>query len=105
MSVAFANEIPTTPHSFFFESLQQPRTVPVMAFANNIQADESSQYVPRPATYPVVLRALAAIAILLIVVGLIVGYALPGPITGLLLPVGLTLWFLVGHLARREDSK
>jgi hypothetical protein len=50
------------------------------------------------------LRALAGLSAALVVVGLIIGFAAPGPITGALLPIGLTLWMAVGFFARRMDS-
>jgi len=43
---------------------------------------------------PLPLRALAVLAALLIIVGLVLGFAYPSPITGALLPIGLTLWWL-----------
>lgn len=73
------------------------------AFANSVHASISSQIGLQKTTHSLTLQALALIALILIVGGLIVGYAIPGPITGLLLPLGLTLWFLVGRYARRND--
>lgn len=105
MSTTFANEL-ALPSSRFSHPMQA-RFMPMRgtSFSNSMYASASSQYVPQQRTDPVALRVLAVIALALIVAGLIVGYALPGPITGLMLPAGLTLWFLVGYLARRADAK
>jgi hypothetical protein len=50
------------------------------------------------------MQTIAALSVALMVVGLLVGFVYPGPITGALLPVGLTLWCLVGLFARRQES-
>ena len=50
------------------------------------------------------LNALAVLSIVLTCVGAVVGYVDPGPLTGLLLPLGLTLWLLVGYLGGRQRA-
>lgn len=50
------------------------------------------------------MQTIAALSVALMVVGLLVGFVYPGPITGALLPLGLTLWCLVGLFARRQES-
>jgi hypothetical protein len=50
------------------------------------------------------MQTIAALSVALMVVGLLVGFIYPGPITGALLPPGLTLWCLVGLFARRQES-
>src|ERR1700691_4704493 len=55
-----------------------------------------------PAQFSLALRAAAASAVALAGVGLVGGYVYPGPITGLLFPVGLTLWFSVGYAAIQQ---
>jgi hypothetical protein len=37
----------------------------------------------------------------IIIVGLIIGYLIPGPITGAILPIGLAIWWLLYKLADR----
>lgn len=49
------------------------------------------------------LRAVAYFAGALILIGLVIGFLDPGPLTGALLPIGLGLWWLVGFLGRRCD--
>jgi hypothetical protein len=56
-------------------------------------------------SYPVFYGLLAVMAISLLVVGLIVGIVSPGPVTGLLVPLGLTLWWIVYKLADLHDSR
>jgi hypothetical protein len=53
--------------------------------------------------YGAIMRWLALISLCLIVAGLVVGIASPGAVTGALFPIGLTLWWAVGALARRQD--
>jgi hypothetical protein len=53
--------------------------------------------------YGAILRWLAVISLCLIVAGLVVGIASPGAVTGALFPIGLTLWWAVGALARKQD--
>lgn len=55
-------------------------------------------------SYPLMLRVMAILAVLLFIVGAIVGTVRPGPFTGLLLPFGLTIWWLVGAIARRQST-
>ncbi len=43
---------------------------------------------------------MAAVSLCVIIVGLILGIAFPGPITGSLFPIGLTLWWATGAFAR-----
>lgn len=43
------------------------------------------------------MTALANIAAALIIAGLIIGFAFPGPVTGAFLPIGLVLWCLAGR--------
>jgi hypothetical protein len=50
------------------------------------------------------LRLLAYFAGVLMLVGLIIGFVHPGPVTELLLPIGVALWWLAGSLGRRYDS-
>jgi hypothetical protein len=40
----------------------------------------------------------------IIVLGLVIGYLEPGPITGLILPIGVLLWWLLYKLAVRLDQ-
>jgi hypothetical protein len=53
--------------------------------------------------YGATMRWMAVISLCLIVAGLVVGIAIPGAITGALFPIGLTLWWAVGALARKQD--
>jgi hypothetical protein len=53
--------------------------------------------------YGAIMRWLALISLCLIVVGLVVGIASPGAVTGAIFPIGLTLWWAVGALARKQD--
>jgi len=52
-------------------------------------------------------RWLWAVAILItatiILLGLVVGYLKPGPVTGVILPTGLTLWWLLYKVANHFD--
>jgi hypothetical protein len=79
------------------------------AFANTLYAPLSLQNLVQDKhvvqkQYSATLQAIAILAVALIVIGLVVGYLFPGIIVGLALPAGLTLWFLVGYFARREDT-
>ncbi len=49
------------------------------------------------------LQAIATLSMALMVVGLIVGFIYPGPVMGILLPIGLVLWVLAGAVARRFE--
>jgi hypothetical protein len=51
---------------------------------------------------PYWVRAILFLALFLIVVGLAFGIALPGPLTGIVFPVGLTLLFAIGLIRRFE---
>jgi hypothetical protein len=51
------------------------------------------------------LLAAAAIVIGLIVIGAVVGYLYPGPGTGIILPVGIGLWWLLYKIADRADQR
>lgn len=50
------------------------------------------------------LQFVAPLSVALMIVGLIIGFTYPGRLTGALLPIGLTLWFIIGALGRRYDS-
>lgn len=41
--------------------------------------------------------------IIIIVAGLIIGYLNPGPVTGVILPIGILLWWLLYKLSDRFD--
>jgi hypothetical protein len=57
----------------------------------------------RPADYPSWLKALAAIMIILVAIGFIIGVITPTAIAGILFPIGLTgIWF-TGKLAKRRN--
>lgn len=49
---------------------------------------------------------MAAIVItaMIIVLGLVIGYLKPGPITGVILPIGLALWWILYRLADHFDQ-
>ncbi len=100
MSMAFANELQPT-----FTSIQGPfmqsgkiDNAPVFGSALHTSFTDSEH------KYSVGLQALAVTALILIIFGLIIGYLKPGPFTGLALPAGLTLWVLLGHLARESGA-
>ncbi len=44
------------------------------------------------------------VTVMIILVGLVIGYLRPGPITGIILPVGLAMWWLLYKLADRHDQ-
>jgi hypothetical protein len=46
----------------------------------------------------------ASITAIIILVGLVIGYLKPGPITGVILPIGVALWWLLYKLADRLDQ-
>jgi hypothetical protein len=50
------------------------------------------------------MQTIAALSVALMIVGLLAGYAYPGPVTGALLPLGLTLWCLIGLFARQQEA-
>ncbi len=43
------------------------------------------------------------VTLMIILTGLVIGYLNPGPITGIILPIGVTLWWLLYKLADRFD--
>ncbi len=43
------------------------------------------------------------VTLTIILAGLVIGYLNPGPITGVILPIGVTLWWLLYKLADRFD--
>jgi hypothetical protein len=45
-----------------------------------------------------------SITVVIILVGLVIGYLKPGPITGAVLPIGVTLWWLLYKMADRFDQ-
>jgi hypothetical protein len=46
-----------------------------------------------------------SITVIIILAGLVIGYLKPGPITGAILPIGVTLWWLLYRLANRLDQQ
>ena len=50
-------------------------------------------------------RVGTTIVALLIVVGLVVGYMRPGPITGIILPIGLLGWWVLYKLADLQEKQ
>jgi hypothetical protein len=46
-----------------------------------------------------------SITVIIILAGLVIGYLKPGPITGAILPIGVTLWWLLYKLADRLDRQ
>jgi hypothetical protein len=50
-------------------------------------------------------RLSISITIILILAGLVIGCLKPGPITGAILPIGVTLWWLLYKLANRLDQQ
>jgi len=59
---------------------------------------------PSPSDQSFLLKTGAIVAAAMMLAGLIAGYAHPGPVTGALLPLGLTLWAIVGYIGRRSDA-
>src|SRR5262245_34725396 len=80
-------------------AITQVRTLHGVGAGSAAQETEPSTDRLRAAT-----QGIAGLSIALMMVGLIVGFIYPGPITGALLPIGLLLWVLVGVYARRFDS-
>lgn len=105
MSTLFANEIEPI-HAYVIPMrapfMQSGKVDRAPVFGNTLRV--SSAAVPER-SYSIGLQAIAVVALALIIFGLIVGYLKPGPITGLALPAGLTMWLLLGYLAREADSK
>jgi hypothetical protein len=56
-------------------------------------------------SYPTSYGVLAVAAVALLVVGVAVGTVWPGPATGFLVPLALTLWWIVYKLANAYDSR
>lgn len=48
--------------------------------------------------------AAVSIAAIIIIVGFVLGYLIPGPLTGIILPIGMFLWWLIYKLARHYDQ-
>jgi hypothetical protein len=46
-----------------------------------------------------------SITIIIILAGLVIGYLKPGPIAGAILPIGITLWWVLYKLADRLDQR
>ena len=62
-------------------------------------------HMPRVAgRYPVMLQIASVVAAALVLIGLVVGIADPGPVTGIFLPLGLFMWWMVGKFATRHDA-
>ena len=51
-----------------------------------------------------ILQVLAWLAAGLILLGIVMGIFTPGKLTGVILPIGLTLWWLVGLMANKSAS-
>ncbi len=60
--------------------------------------------VGRVPSYPSFWSAVAIAGIVIAAVGFIVGVSFPGPLTGILFPIGMTLLAVVGYLAEERSG-
>jgi hypothetical protein len=86
---------------FRFEAGRMPVLLNVFSISQSYMTDMTT---PESKVVTKVMQTIAALSVALMVIGLVVGFIYPGPITGVLLPLGLTLWCLVGLFVRWQES-
>lgn len=56
-------------------------------------------------TYPVYLNFACSIVLIGTIISGLIGYFIPGPITGAALPIFITLWWLLYRIIQRRDER
>lgn len=93
--------IVVAPSGIAAASTSQPRTItvdrngPVWGYGNQHKVYR----------YPRWLRLTALLATAFIVAGAVIGYAFPGKITGVILPIGVILWVVVVYGGRKNPTQ
>jgi hypothetical protein len=110
---ALKSGVVTAPHAKFLVSI-----APATSFSEADIGDDLVQYratpnvrVDQPATapkrkmYPAQISALSIIVLLGTIISALIGYFVPGLVTGAALPIFITLWWLLYRTIRRYDER
>jgi amino acid permease len=70
-----------------------------------IAVDEMQYTAQEPVAYPPLIKAAAAVVVTGTFVSALIGYFLPGPLTGAALPLAATCWWILYRMIKRYDEQ